>query len=127
MMITHESTVLNIVVVSALIGRGIQKENTFQLFKVVTVPYGRLRASLARFSLARASLARFTLARFQFDAIPVRCVSHVCVYVDPVQQAIFCEGQFGARSVSICAHVSFLRLFSAKKCFLRQFAAKPLY
>ena len=81
--------------------------------------FASTRVSLARFNLASFILTRYQFGEFLFGALPVRRVS-LFVF-------IFCEGQFGTRSIAGCAHVSFLRVFSAKKCCLRQFAAKPLY
>ena len=73
-----------------------------------------VRFSLARVSLTRASLARCILTRsqfgvFQFGAFP-NFVSKLIQY----SMQFF----FSAKASSICAHVSFLRMFSAKKCCL---------
>ena len=56
---------------------------------------------------------------FHFGAFP----NFVSMLIQYSMQFFF----FSAKASSICAHVSFLRMFSAKKCCLRQVAAKPLY
>ena len=64
----------------------------------------------ARFSLVPSTSARFSLARFHFGAFLFGAFPN-----------------FVSKFMHSRVFVSFLRVFSAKKCCLCQFAAKPLY